>query len=179
MTIVRLKPSFVWLFLATIALPFLPPHNLASGDGAVVPIRTATGLHAPTDAEFLAEYNRDRSNQKVQTWRQYWGWVQTFYKGNMLSEGWTKFSQVTLDTVKLESGRRAVVKHLNELGKIISQEWAKDTSVRKITTADLRRWNEAISEARRGDDGGGQRILIVLKSIREKAEALSGRSKVG
>ena len=52
---------------------------------------------------------------------------------------------------------------------------ASTGSVRKITTTDLRRWNDAITEARRTDDGTGQGITKTIDTIHEQAEKqLSG-----
>ena len=85
----------------------------------------AEGLYTPTEAEIRAEYQRDRSNQKLQTWKEYWGWVQGFYQGNLLADGWTKYSQSTLDVVKAKDARTGILKKLNHLGKLISREWAK------------------------------------------------------
>jgi hypothetical protein len=127
-------------------------------------------ISAPTEAEIRAEYQRDTSNQKVQTWKEYWGWVQGFYKGNLLADGWTKYSQTTLDAVKAKKARAALIKKLNQLGKLISREWAKHDSVRKITTTDLRRWHEAITEARRNDDGTGEGIQTAVDRIHKQAE---------
>ena len=127
-------------------------------------------LYTPIEDEIRAEYQRDLSNQKLQTWREYWGWVQDFYKGNLLADGWTKYSKATLDVVKAEADRRAVLTKINRLGKVISQEWAKDGKVRRITTTDLKRWNDAIGEARRSDDGTGRGITRAIDAIHEQAE---------
>ena len=127
-------------------------------------------LCTATEAEIRAEYQRDHLNQKLQTWKEYWGWVQGFYKGNFLADGWTKYSQTTLDVVKSKDARPGIVKKLNRLGKLISREWAKHDSVRKITTTDLRRWHDAITEARRNDDGTGQGIQSALDKINDLAE---------
>jgi hypothetical protein len=130
----------------------------------------AEGVSIPTEAEIRAEYQRDRSNQKLQSWKEYRGWVQGFYQGNLLADGWTKYSQSTLDDVKAKDARPGLLKKLNRLGKLISHEWAKHDSVRKITTTDLRRWHDAITEARRNDDGTGQGIQSALDKIHEQAE---------
>ena len=135
-----------------------------------MPARNSTVLDVPDDAELFAAYQSDRSNQKVQSWGQYRGWVQTFYKGNLMSEGWTKFGEVTVSKVKSAAARQAVIAQITELGRIIGLEWAKDSSVRKITTADLRRWNELMATARQSDDGSGQQMIDALKAVRRMAE---------
>ena len=64
-----------------------------------MPARNTTVLDVPDDAELFAAYQSDRSNQKMQSWGQYRGWVQTFYKGNLMSDGWSEFGEVTVGTV--------------------------------------------------------------------------------
>jgi hypothetical protein len=132
-----------------------PVHDAVAGETTAVPARMTSVLEMPDDAELFAAYTGDRSNQKVQSWGQYRAWVQAFYKGNLMSEGWTKFGQVTVSAVKSAGARQAVVTQINELEIIISREWAKDSSVRQITTADLRRWNDVMATARQSDDGSG------------------------
>ena len=107
----------------------------------------------------------------MQSWVQYRGWVQTFYKGNLMSDGWTKFGQVTVSALKSTAARQGVIAQINDLGRIISREWAKDSSVRKISTADLRRWNDVIATARQSDDGSGQRIIEALRAVQRTAES--------
>jgi hypothetical protein len=165
-----LKPKRNWLAFTTIVFLCLPAHQepvCVAGPGKSPGDES---LYTPVEADIRAEYQRDLSNQKLQTWREYWGWVQNFYKGNLLADGWTKYSETTLNVVKAEADRRMILTKLNRLGKVIGQEWAKDGKVRRITTTDLRRWNDAIVEARRRDDGTGQGITKAIDTIREQAE---------
>ena len=69
-----------------------------------------------------------------------------------------------------------MIEQYNELGKILSREWAKDYAIRKITTADLRRWHETMTEAVRTDDGSGEKIKKSLGQVREQAEKQLGSS---
>ena len=159
-----------WLAFMTIIFLCLPAHHepvCVAGPGES-PVDE--NLYTPVEADIRAEYQRDLSNQRVQSWREYWGWVQDFYKGNLLADGWTKYSQATLDVVKPKANRHTIMTKINRLGKVISQEWAKSGKVRRITTTDLRRWNDAIGEARRRDDGTGQEITKAIDAIRERAE---------
>jgi hypothetical protein len=175
MTIGWLRPARYVLLFAMFLPACLFSQRATTGQDVAAPTQVIVVLYTPIEADVLSAYHSDPANKKVQTWEQYWGWVQTFYRGNILSEGWTKFSQVTLDAVKSEAERLPVKKTLNELGKIISQEWAKDASVRKINTTDLRRWNETISAARRVDGGSGQHLMSVMKSIRDELRQHKGR----
>jgi hypothetical protein len=174
MTIVWRRPARYVLLLAMFLPACLLSQRATTGQGVAAPTPVIVVLYTPIEADLLAAYHRDPVNTKVQTWAQYWGWVQTFYRGNILSEGWTKFSQVTLDAFKSEAERLPVKKTLNDLGKLISQEWAKDGGIRKINTTDLRRWYETISTARRDDDRSGRHLINVLKSIRDQVEKIKG-----
>ena len=181
----RLRPTRHWLAFPTIVILCLPVHHepvcvagpsesmvgeSRVGENQVDESQVDESLYTPVEAEIRAEYQRDLSNQKFQTWREYWGWVQDFYKGNLLADGWTKYSQTTLDVVKAEANRRTIMTKINRLGKVISQEWAKSGKIRRITTTDLRRWHDAIGEARRRDDGTGQEITKAIDAICERAE---------
>ena len=146
-----------------------PALKAVAGPDTATPARNSTVLDVPDDAELFAAYQSDRPNQKVQSWEQYRGWVRTFYKGNLMSEGWNKFGQVTVNKVKSAAARQAIVAQITDLGRIIGLEWAKDSSVRKITTADLRRWNELMATPQ-SDDGSGQRTIDALKAVRRMAE---------
>jgi hypothetical protein len=126
--------------------------------------------YAPTKEDFRPEYDRDRANQKVQTWAQYWGWVESFYKGNLLSEGWTQKGQECVAVVKSEPERRKFIKDLNELGVRIAKEWAKDNALRKISTADLNRWGAALREAGRKDDGTGKSLRSTLQKVQAEVD---------
>jgi hypothetical protein len=130
----------------------------------------AADLAAPGDAELFAAYQADGSNRKAQSWDQYRSWVHTFYKGNFMSAGWSRFGEATLGPVKAPEARQAVAVELADLGRIIGTEWAKDAGVRKIDTADLRRWNDQIAAARKTDDGSGKQTLEALRAVRKLAE---------
>ena len=145
-------------------------RETVAGERTALPAGNTTVLAGPDDDELVAAYQSDRSNQKLQSWGQYRGWVQTFYKGNLMSEGWSKFGEVTVGKVKSATARHAVIAQINELGRIISLEWAKDSSVRKITTTDLRRWNDVMTAAQQRDDGSGQQIIDALRAVRTMAE---------
>ncbi len=151
-----------------------PASKTSAGESSSEVVRNAAVLDVPADAELLAAYQSDGPNQKVQNWGQYRGWVLTFYKGNLMSDGWTKFGQVTAGVVKSARARQAVITQINELGRIIGREWAKDSSVRKINTNDLKRWNDELATARQHDDGSGQQILAALGAVRRMAEGRHG-----
>jgi hypothetical protein len=147
----------------------MPALEAVAGEDTAAPAGNTTIFDRPDDAELLRAYQSDHSNQKVQSWGQYKGWVQTFYQGNLLSEGWSKFARVTVSGVKSAANRQAIIAQITDLGRIIGLEWAKDSSVQKITTSDLKRWNAVMASARQGDDGSGQQIINALKVVRTMA----------
>ena len=128
-------------------------------------------LYAPAKEDFLPSTSVI-ANAKVQTWDQYWGWVQAFYAGNLLADGWTKHGEQSLAVIKSGENRQDLIDRYNELGKIVGRQWAKDYAVRKITTADLRRWHEAVAAAVRSDDGSGDKI----KKVARQGSRTSGKA---
>jgi hypothetical protein len=159
-----------WATSVALVSLWLPSLDAVAGQGTAAPARGATVLGAPDDAELLTAYRGDLSNQRSQSWREYRGWVRTFYEGNLMSEGWSRFGEVTVSAVKPPEARRAVVTQVNELGRIIGLEWAKDSGVRRISTTDLKRWNAVIAAARRSDDGSGRRTIDALRAVRGMVE---------
>jgi hypothetical protein len=151
-----------------LAPPGVPRCRAAHGEESLFT------LYTPAKDDYRPEYERDRANGKVQTWDQYWGWVQAFYAGNLLSDGWTKHGEQSLAVIKSGENRQDLVEQYNELGKIVSRDWAKDYAIRKITTPDLRRWHETVTEAVRTDDGSGKKIKTALDKVREQAEKQLG-----
>ena len=140
--------------------------------------RMDEGLYSPVEEEVRAEYQRDLANQKVQTWREYWelgaGVLQWQPPGRWLD-------QVQPDDPRRGQGggcsAATLLKKINRLGKLISQEWAKHDSVRKITTTDLKRWNDALTEARRVETtAAGSTTIADRSSKRFGARSSSGRS---
>jgi hypothetical protein len=136
-------------------------------------VREDVGWYTPTENDFRREYERDTTNQKLQTWNQYWSWVTTFYNGTKLYPGWSSQAQSTIRLVKSKQKQAELIVLLNELGKQISMEWAKDREAGKISTADLIRWGPTINAARRAENGTGEPSEeAVLKVRAEVAKKL-------
>jgi hypothetical protein len=75
--------------------------------------------------------------------------------------------------VKSKQKQDELIILVNELGKQISMEWAKDQGAGRISTADLIRWSPTISAARRAENGSGDRFKeAVLKVQAEVARKL-------
>ena len=129
-------------------------------------VREDVGWYTPTKNDFRREYERDTTNQKLQTWNQYWSWVTTFYNGTKLYPGWSSQAQSTIRLVKSKQKQDELIVLLNELGKQISMEWAKDQGAGRISTADLIRWSPTISAARRAENGSGEGLKAAVLKVR-------------
>ena len=114
--------------------------------------------YEPRAEDFRPAYDRDIANGGKQTWEQYWGWVQSFYRGNLLAKGWNDRSRWLVEEIRSDDDRRRLRTRLNALGRDICSEWAKDYEVRKIGSADLMTWGKMMEKARTSDDGSGAAI---------------------
>jgi hypothetical protein len=130
--------------------------------------------YVPVEGDFRPEYDRDTANQAKQPWEQYWGWVKTFYQGNLLARGWTAQGEELAAVLKSEAGRDELRGALNALGRRIVAEWAKDNEVRKISTADVRTFADRLQEAKRADDGSGEALRKAVDEVRAVVDARIG-----
>jgi hypothetical protein len=128
----------------------------------------AKEFDSPSPKEYRVEYERDAANQKKQTWDQYWGWVKSFHEGTFFVSGWTERAKTMLDGVKPGPNRKKLVKEINAFGQDICKEWAKDSSVCKVGTADLTRWGKVIEKAKKIDEGNGNELARAVAAIREE-----------
>ena len=122
--------------------------------------------YEPQADDFRPAYDRDIANGGKQTWSEYWGWVRSFYRGNLLARGWNDRSRWLLEEIRSEGDRRRLRARLNALGREICAEWAKDYEVRKVGTADLLSWGKMLEKARAADDSGAaiHRALDVISA---------------
>jgi hypothetical protein len=134
----------------------------------------STGWYSPQEADFRPVYKRDQANKTVQSWGEYWGWVQTFYAGNWLSSGWTSDCKNIIAGVKLVSKYKELQSLLNPLGRKIAGEWAKDNDVRKIDTEDLQRWGDQMRSAKAKDAGTGDELKRVILTIQSEVNKKVG-----
>ena len=68
--------------------------------------------------------------------------------------------------MKSERKQSALIKHVNDLGKKISTEWAKDSRVSRISTADLLRWNIVLMKAKHAENGLGNQLEAAVLEVR-------------
>jgi hypothetical protein len=154
------------LTLSITLLPgaFLNSSSLCRGQGPC----EEKEIEAPSQQEYREEYDRDANNQKKQTWSQYWGWVKSFHEGSFFVSGWTDRAKEMVVGVKPGADRKKLVKEINEFGRDICKEWAKDSSVCKVGTADLTRWGKMIEKAKKSDAGDGDELAKAIAAIREE-----------
>jgi hypothetical protein len=70
--------------------------------------------------------------------------------------------------VKPGPERKKLVKEITAFGKDLCKEWAKDSSVCKIGTSDLRRWGQMIEKAKKADVGDGKSLEKTITEIRKE-----------
>lgn len=87
---------------------------------------------------------------------QYKDFVEKFYKGSWVADGWL---EQTEDALK-GGGGAAVRTQMNTLGQRICGEWAKPNNIRTVTTDHLKAWG---NEAKNSNGAGaiGRRLATV------------------
>lgn len=116
----------------------------------------------PPRAEFAALYEEDDANRAVQSEREYLLWIKRFYVGwRLYGQGWNDLVPDVMAHVADPLARLELTRELNDTGKIIAGEWAKDVDSRRIETRHLAIWGEAMREAVvRGDPEDMVRRII-------------------
>ncbi len=131
--------------------------------------------YAPQENDFREVYERDPANRDRQSWSGYWGYIRSFYEGNFVFTGWTKQVKAVIELVQSEEVRSELRAALNDLGKRIAAEWAKDNSVRTIDTAALREFGERLTRARKSEDGTGVIARAEIEAVRADVDARLGQ----
>jgi predicted Zn finger-like uncharacterized protein len=154
-----------------------PPTRPAPGETKTSPrLTTAKEWYSPREADFRPEYNRDAANRELEPWPEYWSWITQFYRGNLLSRGWTAEGRGLIERVRSEQTRGELRAMLNDLGRKVAAEWAKHKSVRKINTGDLLTSGQRLQAAKRRDDGSGRAIReAIAATATEVEDKLAGR----
>lgn len=135
-------------------------------------------IYKPVAADSSPAYMNDPANGQKQTWSEYWGWVTSYYQGTLVSNGWIRETEISLARMKDPAQRAALLKEMNEAGRLVSREWAKDGSVRKINTSDLIAWGNRLGVIRRQDKGVDAELLTTARQIHEEAKRkVAGKPK--
>jgi hypothetical protein len=155
---------------------FIGPGPMPSLVAPSVPVEPPADetWYVPVADDFRPHFDRDFANGGKQSWAQYWGWVQSFYQGNLFAKGWSDRAVWLLEGVRSDVERKRLRAKINAAGRDISAEWAKDYNRRKVGTADLLTWGKMLEQARDGDDGSGAEIHRAIDAIREHLQRKVG-----
>lgn len=118
------------------------------------------------EAFFRAQYEADAANKGKQSWNDYWGWVKRFYEGQRFPpiQGWAKREE---ELARQHAARAEVKTALHSTGTLLASEWAKDNSVRRVSTSDLQTWGKRFGDAAK--DAGS--LVTALDEVRREVEA--------
>lgn len=116
------------------------------------------------EAWFKDRYERDAANKAKQSWKDHWGWVQTFYKGKSFPPvaGWSDRER------ELVAKAPAHKDTIERVGRALASEWAKDNAVRKVSTSDLQAWGKRFSDAAKTPDGLAAALAEVQEEMRKR-----------
>ena len=98
---------------------------------------------------FVDEYNKSfNAGENFIELEPHLSWIKRFYQGTVLyPQGWLKVSDTVLDSLTSVQDKNNVAPRLNDLGFKISNEWAKDNAVRKITSSNIIVWGGGLRTA--------------------------------
>jgi len=100
----------------------------------------------PPRALFEAEWRNSPDNRPLQSREEYLLWVTRFYTGYGAVPGWLSMTAQVLQRIPSVE-HDAIEARLLELGGRIGAEWAKDNSVRLLSTRSAGVWRDALLEA--------------------------------
>ena len=80
----------------------------------------------------------------------------------MLFSGWNEISAKLIDKITIEK-RALFTTKLDNLGKRISQEWAKDNKVSKISSSKLQKWGNRLKSASKNDGAAIERTILEIE----------------
>jgi hypothetical protein len=101
----------------------------------------------PARHHFLQIYAADQNNAAIQPREQYLTWVRRFFEGSELyAWGFLDLEALVLDGMEGEAAV-SLKRKLDDVGTKIGGEWAKDRSVKRISTVMLSIRAEAIQNA--------------------------------
>jgi hypothetical protein len=100
----------------------------------------------PSRSYFQQQWSRDKANRAVQGQADYLQWVLRFYQGSGMVPGWLNMTAQVQKRLSPEHWQR-VRPRLQQLGRSIGGEWAKDNDIRKLNTRAAAVWRDALLEA--------------------------------
>lgn len=148
------------------------PQGAARGKKPRQPFLGAILFRRVDEAYFRARYDADARNVAKQSWSEYQKWVTAFYEGKRFPPvtGWDARRAAILRDVPSAS-RDEIAPLLDEVGRTLAAEWAKDNGVRRVSTADLQTWGKRFTDATRDPAA----LMAALRDVQaEVAKRLSG-----
>ena len=111
------------------------------------------------DSLFLRAWTEDARNSEIQSRDEYLAWVDSFYAGSLFVPGWTRRQTELVTADSRET--------LDELGRLLAAEWAKDNSLRKVDSDLLVRVAAILVKAR-----DAACLAAVCEALVEDAQAV-------
>ena len=128
--------------------------------------------------EFQAAHARDDRNAIRQSFGDYWSWVRVFLAtGGAGQRGWLEQGDEVLRAIRDEKTAAALRARVNDLGKAIAAEWAKEGRSRRVYSTflqgspNLRDWGKQLQRAAAADAGDGAAIRRALDTIEGELRA--------
>lgn len=115
---------------------------------------------------FKKQYKKDTRNKEIQSWKNYWHWVERFYLNRLFVSGWLDLRYM-LTLGKEKTDQEKIKDKMDSLGRQIAAEWAKEREFRKIDSNDTREWIHDLQQAKRENNGAGK-ILSILDHMEKK-----------
>ena len=95
-------------------------------------------------------------------------WFEKFYDGTVFVQGWKYHMNDMLKMVPADK-KEMIRGLLDDFGKKIGYEWAKDNNVRKIDTAMLQKWGD---DLRTAGDKGLEALIEKISLLDSEADSI-------
>jgi hypothetical protein len=93
-------------------------------------------------------------------------WYGKFYEGTFLVQGWKSRMKEILQGLSPED-KGEMREMLENLGKKIGMEWARENEVRRIDTPQLQSWGQALRKARQK---GPEALTSRIRKLKEEVD---------
>lgn len=135
--------------------------------------------YAPQRADFETYFYEDAANRRLQAFSgaetggsaDYWTWVQRFYAGYGGNVGWYELDAGVLKVMRAPAAQRRARQLLNEIGRLVAREWAKDNAARNIDSDHLTLWSAELWYSTQESDPQGstlaylEQLLMTVKTL--------------
>lgn len=102
----------------------------------------------PPRSYFVDYYAQDKAHQQVLSERGYLTWIYRFYKGwELYSRGWLQATDELADSLTTPEDKAHGRELMEEIGLLISPDWAKSDPYRSITVRHVALWGNVILQA--------------------------------